>query len=102
MKQPPRTYTTTEKLDLSWQDNGNCLNADPELFFLEDNMRLEAKQRKEAAAKQVCVGCPVRTECLTHALTLPERFGVWGGTTPEERHAMMMNRTLTITTIKER
>ena len=29
--------------------------------------------------------CRVRAECLDHALVNDERFGVWGGTTPEDR-----------------
>lgn len=36
-------------------------------------------------ALAVCSSCPVRTTCLDHALTAPERFGVWGGTTAEQR-----------------
>lgn len=37
-----------------------------------------------AQAKQLCEGCPVRAECLQWALD-HEEFGVWGGTTEEER-----------------
>ncbi|QKT11580.1 WhiB family transcriptional regulator [Rhodococcus sp. W8901] len=29
--------------------------------------------------------CPVLTPCRSHALHGPERFGIWGGTTPTER-----------------
>lgn len=38
-----------------------------------------------AAAKAVCERCPVRVDCLTHALDCDERDGVWGGFTPDER-----------------
>ncbi|MBC9820515.1 WhiB family transcriptional regulator [Terrabacter sp. MAHUQ-38] len=38
-------------------------------------------------AKLLCASCPVRARCLDHALEF-EEFGVWGGTTPEERDVM--------------
>ena len=41
--------------------------------------------RREAAAKVVCSGCPVRPECAAHALSTREPYGVWGGFTESER-----------------
>ena len=35
------------------------------------------------AARQLCAGCDVKTACLTANLNDP--FGVYGGTTPDER-----------------
>lgn len=40
------------------------------------------------AAKQVCLSCPVRAECLEYALENDERWGVWGGTSEAERRKM--------------
>jgi hypothetical protein len=37
-------------------------------------------------ARQVCAGCPVRTECAEYGLH--ERFGIWGGMTDVERRAL--------------
>src|SRR5690606_16459965 len=37
-------------------------------------------------------GCPVRTECLDHALTYPERHGIWGGLDEDERDRIRKNR----------
>lgn len=37
--------------------------------------------------KQMCGQCPVRQECLSHALAYDEP-GVWGGTTQKERELM--------------
>ena len=41
-----------------------------------------AEQNK---AKQLCAGCPVRTECLAEALDNQIEWGVWGGMTERER-----------------
>ena len=39
---------------------------------------------KTTHAKRMCASCPVKAPCLAHALEF-EDFGIWGGTTPEER-----------------
>ena len=36
----------------------------------------------------MCAGCPVRAQCLEHALAHDERFGVWGGTSERERRRL--------------
>lgn len=38
-------------------------------------------------SKKMCAGCPVRNECLAHALEYDEP-GIWGGTTKKERDLM--------------
>lgn len=55
-----------------------CLNRDPDMFFDETKVGIEL-------ALSVCRPCPVKQLCLDHALTRPERYGVWGGTTEGER-----------------
>jgi len=40
---------------------------------------------EEAFALAICGICPVREDCLDHALETKERFGVWGGATEKER-----------------
>ena len=49
-----------------------CRVVDPELYFAESPSDVEA-------AKAMCVGCPVRAECLAGALERREPWGVWGG-----------------------
>ncbi|MDT2005832.1 WhiB family transcriptional regulator [Rhodococcus opacus] len=39
-------------------------------------------------AKQVCRGCPVRAQCLDHALEARESHGIWGGYTEDERRRL--------------
>jgi hypothetical protein len=54
-----------------------CKTADPELFF-------DGKEDSVDAAKSYCETCPVVLQCLTYALT-NEEYGIWGGTTMNER-----------------
>lgn len=100
-----RSNLTPKAEAWEWQERGNCATLNSEIFFLDGGERMGVKARKEAKAKAVCVGCPVINECLSHALAVPERFGVWGGTTPEERLSLQLNNNLIITnptnTIKE-
>ncbi len=44
-----------------------------------------ARLRREARARAVCSYCPVRDECLQHAVDHDERYGIWGGLTGRER-----------------
>jgi WhiB family redox-sensing transcriptional regulator len=46
----------------------------------------------QRAAKLFCRTCPVRTECLAHALDGRIESGVWGGMTERERRALLRRR----------
>lgn len=39
--------------------------------------------------KRFCHGCPVFADCLTHALTKPERHGIWAGTSKRTRQRIL-------------
>jgi WhiB family redox-sensing transcriptional regulator len=41
-----------------------------------------------AAAKAVCRACTVREECLEFAISTNQEYGVWGGTSEEERRVL--------------
>jgi WhiB family redox-sensing transcriptional regulator len=69
-----------------WTSAAACRDSDPELFFPEGTTGPASQQAERA--KQVCRSCPVRTPCLAFALEGSVGFGIWGGTTPEERLAM--------------
>lgn len=43
-----------------------------------------------APAKAICRECVVREECLDYALAINERYGIWGGMTPEERREIIL------------
>lgn len=70
----------------SWEQHAACRGHDPSLFFGPN--RFEPKRERlarEAAAKDVCMGCPVQVSCREHALRTGESFGVWGGLGEAER-----------------
>jgi WhiB family redox-sensing transcriptional regulator len=69
-----------------WRDGATCRHHDPELFFPEGTAG--PAKREADRAKQVCQSCPVRRPCLDFALRHGLAFGIWGGTTGEERRAM--------------
>jgi WhiB family redox-sensing transcriptional regulator len=75
-------------VDYSWQSDAACMGANGELFLGPDEERPRDRVRRENLALLVCNACPVRDPCLEHALAVPERHGVWGGTTPEQRLTM--------------
>lgn len=70
-----------------WVRVAACRQAQPDQLFVRG-----AEQNK---AKQVCAGCPVRTECLAEALDNQIEWGVWGGMTERERRALLRRQPAT-------
>ncbi|MDT7800159.1 MAG: WhiB family transcriptional regulator, redox-sensing transcriptional regulator [Actinomycetota bacterium] len=62
-----------------WQMRGACRGMDAAVFFHSDNERGMARKRREELAKQICASCPVRLQCLDHAVAVRETHGIWGG-----------------------
>lgn len=96
-EQPQQPETGGARLtltaDWSWTDQAACRGAAPGLFFGPDGEKSHAKQIREAKAKAICAGCPVRHPCLHRALIAGE-LGVWGGTAEEERTRGMRRRAI--------
>ncbi len=65
-----------------WAKEALCFGADTSMFFPEQGSGT-TREAKEAIS--MCKKCPVRVECLMHALNLPESFGIWGGLTYRSR-----------------
>ncbi|MDT7566307.1 MAG: WhiB family transcriptional regulator, redox-sensing transcriptional regulator [Pseudonocardiales bacterium] len=77
------TQTSRRHPQPAWRDEALCRQTDPELFFPE-------KGQTPHAARRVCAGCLVRTECLTDALVRRDvAYGVLGGMTPNERRKLL-------------
>ena len=76
-----RTHGTSDSCD--WRSRAACASTDPEAFFPTAPAGVEL-ERAEAAAKRICAGCRVQSECREWALeALP--FGVAGGLSESER-----------------
>jgi len=65
----------------AWHEKAACRGADPDLFFPPE----EGGKAQARKAKAICGGCPVRTECLAHAIRHGEHWGVWGGVSERDR-----------------
>jgi WhiB family redox-sensing transcriptional regulator len=71
-----------------WRDHAACRHCNPDLFFPAGTTG--AAVHEIAAAKAVCADCPVQSHCLRFALRTGQAYGIWGGTTEDER--IMMRR----------
>jgi WhiB family transcriptional regulator, redox-sensing transcriptional regulator len=77
----PRTTDRSE-----WRSLSACSNEDPEMFFPAPRSLTMFVQL--ARAKAICRSCPVTEECLRYALATGQDYGVWGGTSEEERRGV--------------
>jgi WhiB family redox-sensing transcriptional regulator len=64
-----------------WRRDALCAQVDPVLFFPESGESVQP-------AKKVCAQCPVTAECLEYSLAHHERYGVWGGTSADQRREL--------------
>lgn len=70
-----------------WMLAARCRELAPEEFFPSDGVGVEK-------ARRICADCPVKTECLEHALTYRIDHGVWGGASERERRRILRARRL--------
>lgn len=75
---------------MDWRSSGACRSVDPDLFFPISSAG--PAQKQIARAKTICAGCVVRTECLEFALSHDQTYGIWGGTTAEDRQRARRRR----------
>lgn len=68
----------------NWRVAARCRTENADELFVTG-----ADQRE---ARSFCLACPVRTECLAHALDQRIEFGVWGGMTERERRTVLRRR----------
>lgn len=69
-----------------WRDLAACRGVDPDLFFPVGTTGPALEQVQQA--KAVCATCPVARDCLRFAVSTGQEYGIWGGTTGEERRAL--------------
>jgi WhiB family redox-sensing transcriptional regulator len=72
-----------------WHDDAKCRSVSnpDDMFFGEsdDHTKTTMTVSKLREVKEFCRSCPVFETCLRHALTTPERHGIWAGTSKRTR-----------------
>ena len=72
-------------MDVAWAESAACRGLDPMIFY-------PATDEDAEVAKAICAACPVREDCLEHAIDEREHNGVWGGATERERQRIIRRR----------
>lgn len=80
----------------TWSDPGwppvanepdiGCAGVDPEVFFPPGGGGDAAGETRKA--KRICRRCPHTSACLEWAVDTGQDYGIWGGTTPDERRKL--------------
>lgn len=77
----------------AWRRHAKCAGVDTETYYPARNR--DTYKTIADGSKGVCKGhdgwpeCPVRSQCLTYALTTNEAHGIWGGLSHRERNALL-------------
>ncbi|MGW6391128.1 WhiB family transcriptional regulator [Streptomyces sp. NPDC055103] len=71
-----------------WSDDAACAGEETAAFFPVGKGGVPASVHA-SYAKAFCGRCPVSSECLAHALTFREDYGVWGGMDEDERAELL-------------
>lgn len=71
-----------------WAPQGACAENPDDGFVAERTNNARKNAEQERLPKAICGHCPVKMECLDHALKMPERGGIWGGLNDMERDQM--------------
>lgn len=75
---------TNPRQNPPWMRHAACQASDTSLFY-------PTSESDSGKAIAICETCPVRALCLDEAVSRPELFGIWGGTTETERRIMRRN-----------
>lgn len=73
-----------------WHNRAGCRGMGWDQFFGDDQSGRQPSLHPAVLkqARKVCKACPVARDCLVWALTNPEDYGIWGGTSGRQRKAM--------------
>jgi WhiB family transcriptional regulator, redox-sensing transcriptional regulator len=80
------TTLRSQATELVWRNDATCRDLDPDLFFPVGVTGYAVEQIE--AAKSFCRNCPSKDACLDFAITTNQEYGVWGGTTEDERRVL--------------
>jgi len=74
---------------VDWQLEAKCAELP---IRKSDAMFFPDRCGSSKAARAMCAGCAVRSECLEYALDHREAFGIWGGKSERERRRLRRPR----------
>jgi WhiB family redox-sensing transcriptional regulator len=64
----------------------------PHIFYPEDQPKWNDRHFETREAKAICGTCPVLKECFTYGVVSAQPYGIWGGTSAEDRKDMKSKR----------
>jgi WhiB family redox-sensing transcriptional regulator len=70
-----------------WRHQALCSDTSGSRLFFPVGVT-GAAEMQIRQAKAVCNECPVKDPCLEYAVTSNQEYGVWGGTSEEERRVL--------------
>jgi WhiB family redox-sensing transcriptional regulator len=70
-----------------WQEQAACRDVPVAVFFPDHGSGHDGRE-----AKQLCLTCPVRSECLDFAIDTRQVYGIWGGLNTNERRLIRNRR----------
>lgn len=75
-------------VDLPRFDNAQCADVEDKDLFFPDNRKIEAERLPQL--KAICSSCIHEKECLEYALEKQIIYGIWGGSSPADRDAVVV------------
>ena len=75
-------------VDLPRFDKAKCADVEDKDLFFPDNRTQEAERLHQL--KAICASCIHEKECLEYALEKQIPYGIWGGSSPADRDAVVV------------
>jgi len=70
---------------MGWEEKALCRYVNPDIFFPRTPENDPNSVAQYKIAREICEQCPIRDECLAHAIKHKIQHGMWGGRTPAQR-----------------
>lgn len=86
-------YESLEFVNFFWStrpnfyDKARCKNEGFDKFFPKKGQSKTAK-----IAIEICKGCASRFECLRYSMDKKIEYGIWGGSTPQQREQWFLSK----------
>lgn len=84
---------SAQRSEDAWQVKAACRGPQAAVFFPPPQFeRKDEKLEREGRAKEICLTCAVRKDCLEYAIAIREPHGIWGGLNEVERKQLLAQR----------